>query len=80
MREILLRRNIKYLMHFTRVENLQSILRKGLYPREELDEDSCIFNDAYRYDCCEMQSVHPSNFQITKCFIHCVWQIQIPNG
>ncbi len=53
MREILLRRNIKYLMHFTRVENLQSILRKGLYPREELDEDSCIFNDAYRYDCCE---------------------------
>lgn len=53
MREILLKRNIEYLMHFTRVENLQSILRNGLYPREDLDENGCIFNDTYRYDRCE---------------------------
>lgn len=53
MRTILKEKQIDFLMHFTRIENLRSILKSGLCPREDLDEDTCIFNDEYRYDRCE---------------------------
>lgn len=53
MQKILLERNIKYLMHFTREENLDSILQYGLLPRNQLEPKECIVNDMYRYDGCE---------------------------
>ena len=53
MEEILREKNIRNIIHFTRVENLPGILDRGLLPRAALDEDECIFNDAYRYDGCE---------------------------
>lgn len=45
-------RNLKWLFHFTKSSNLDSILSKGLLPRKKLTEDgfSVTFNDQYRYD------------------------------
>ena len=45
-------RNITTLTHFTRVENLSSILENGLLGREQLDSQggSFYFNDPHRYD------------------------------
>jgi len=45
-------RNIRWLVHFTRVENLESILKNGLIPRnnfEELDNEP-LTNDKIRLD------------------------------
>jgi hypothetical protein len=44
------RRNIKYLWHFTKVENLDSILLNGLIPRATLEGqvEQISFNDQYR--------------------------------
>lgn len=46
-------RGILHLCHFTRVENLESILKYGLVPRSFLDDEQAIVNDAFRYDRCE---------------------------
>ena len=45
-------RQIKFLFHFTRLENLTSILARGLYPRGECAERgiTAITNDGYRLD------------------------------
>jgi len=44
-------RGINYLMHFTRTSNLESILQRGLVPRDTLIlEGYNDFNDQYRYD------------------------------
>ena len=54
-------KNIPYLVHFTRVENLPSILQHGLQPRSVVDDanqnknnilfgKNIIFNDSYRVD------------------------------
>lgn len=55
VKEILKRRNIEYLFHFTRVENLESILINGLVPRENINNEDVvgIVNDGYRHDDCE---------------------------
>ena len=53
MQTILEEKQIKFLMHFTRIENLRSILKCGLCPRKDLDMNTCIFNDDYRYDRCK---------------------------
>jgi len=55
MEEILKRREIDYLFHFTRGENLGSIFINGLVPREDINKDNLvgIVNDGYRYDKCE---------------------------
>ena len=54
-------RNIPYLVHFTHVDNLPSILQHGLQPRSVVDDanqnknnilfgKNIIFNDSYRVD------------------------------
>lgn len=44
-------RGIKCLMHFTRASNLDSILQRGLLPRDTLIEEGYNdYNDQYRYD------------------------------
>lgn len=44
-------RGIKYLMHFTRAKNLDSILRRGLIPRNTLNNEGYKgFNDHLRLD------------------------------
>ncbi len=45
-------RSIKVLFHFTRIENLDSILRHGLLTRPQCKARNCgaIFNDVYRID------------------------------
>lgn len=50
--EILYRRKIRYLVHFTRLENLCSILEHGILCRDELDRENreFYFNDLERYD------------------------------
>ena len=47
-------RGIEYILHFTRSDNLDSILSNGLIPRDKLEETGIIstFNDTYRYDNC----------------------------
>lgn len=55
MERILNDRQIEWLVHFTRAENLPNIFKYGLLPRSILlfnDISSC-FNDNYRYDNCE---------------------------
>lgn len=55
MNKILQEKNIKYLFHFTRAENLENILKYGLLPRSVLYENGITssVNDDYRYDNCE---------------------------
>lgn len=48
------KRKIEYLYHFTRYENIESILSRGLLSREmlEMENISCNYNDENRYDRC----------------------------
>lgn len=50
--KIVSQRNIKLLIHFTRVENLQSILENGLLPRSNFEELGAepLTNDKVRLD------------------------------
>lgn len=60
IKDILKQRNIEFLCHFTRLENLESILTYGLIPRAYLYNEEFnhnlnlsidgIFNDEHRYD------------------------------
>lgn len=54
-RKLLKERNIEWLLHFTRAENLPNILKFGLLPRCDLETKSIDVqvNDQYRYDGCE---------------------------
>ncbi|KWK16515.1 hypothetical protein WT77_30230 [Burkholderia stagnalis] len=52
IQEFAVERGIKYLVHFTRLSNLQSIFEHGLVPRDKLDQRT-IFgatNDQHRHD------------------------------
>ena len=71
MEKILKQKKIDYLLHFTRAENLENILKYGLLPRNVLlyNHIPAVFNDEYRYDKCKMQYVHQLGFPIIKCFI-----------
>lgn len=55
MRQILADRQIDWLYHFTRAENLPNILRHGLLTRSVLEIGNIKFsyNDDYRYDNCK---------------------------
>lgn len=46
------KRKISYVLHFTNVKNISSILKYGLIPRQELESTGLDFefNDDYRYD------------------------------
>ncbi|NKI72371.1 DUF4433 domain-containing protein [Collimonas pratensis] len=51
IQEYSVERGINYLVHFTRTSNLDSILRRGLVPRNVLTlEGYGAFNDQYRFD------------------------------
>lgn len=66
IQDVINRRNIKYLVHFTRLENLDNILTKGIIPRNDMKDEfinpldflfddkksngKYIYNDDYRYD------------------------------
>lgn len=52
IQDIVSQRNIHYLLHFTRLENLQSIVQHGLLPRGACAERGIVpvVNDAYRLD------------------------------
>jgi hypothetical protein len=66
LKEAIQARNIRYVWHFTQLENLKSILVEGLLPRSELERRSLPpkFNDLYRLDlqrgaiCCSIG--HPN--------------------
>lgn len=67
---ILEKRNIKRLVHFTRLENLQSILTRGIWTRRYLDEHArfpYIINDKERIDgktYCTSLSVSLPNYKM----------------
>jgi hypothetical protein len=48
--EVIKRREIKSLIHFTRLENLDNILKNGIVPRANLVDENYVYNDDYRYD------------------------------
>lgn len=53
IKNIVTNKGIPYLVHFTNVENLESILTNGLYPRAQIDSDPLIkasLNDTIRVD------------------------------
>ena len=65
-------RSIKLLFHVTRIENLESILEKGIIPRDALPENA-ISNDIYRYDKktdCNCLSVGRPNNKYFSRYIH----------
>lgn len=49
---IVTERNIRWLVHFTRIENLESILENGLLPRNNFEglDVQPLTNDAFRLD------------------------------
>lgn len=53
--KLLKERNVEWLFHFTRAENLPNIVKYGIMPRNylELKDIEMIINDPYRYDGCE---------------------------
>ncbi|MDD3041066.1 DarT ssDNA thymidine ADP-ribosyltransferase family protein [Bacteroides sp.] len=55
MRNAIRERGISWLLHFTRADNLESIMRYGLLTREQLStlNIEASVNDNYRYDGCE---------------------------
>jgi hypothetical protein len=52
IKKIIKQRNIKYLVHFTQAENIESILKHGLLSRNEalLQEIDVCFSDPFRFD------------------------------
>ena len=50
IRKIIEERGIKCLIHFTRLENLPSILERGILSRVALGDDGYVWNDAWRRD------------------------------
>lgn len=51
IKDFVIEREIKYLMHFTRASNLDSILQRGLVPRDTLTSEGYEhFNDSLRLD------------------------------
>ncbi len=52
MKNAVKRRKIDYIWHFTKIENLDSILQNGLIPRATLEANNANmeFNDLYRLD------------------------------
>jgi len=66
MKDAVKKRGIEYVWHFTRLSNVDSILRHGLISRQELENSGMLseFNDDYRLDfqedaiCCSLG--HPN--------------------
>lgn len=52
IKNIIKQRKIQNLIHFTRIENLESILKNGLLPRQYLENNKIkyVFNDTGRWD------------------------------
>ncbi len=61
-------RGIKHLLHFTRIENLESILANGIIPRANLVGTNAIFNDDFRWDNQEGASCFSITFPNYKMF------------
>ena len=64
IKEIIQKRNIRQLVHFTRVENLKSIVKYGILPRNELNNRSIKvkYNDDKRLD----NWLNASSFSVTE--------------
>lgn len=66
-------RGIKYLVHFTRTENLKSILRDGrLITRDKLEDRgdrTTAFTDENRLDNVKIRSPFRSPFLTARCFM-----------
>lgn len=69
-RELIKERGIQVLWHFTRLENLDLIIRWGIIPRGILERDGAIHvvNDAYRADGCSNASCLSISFPNYKMF------------
>ena len=64
LQKIVNERNIQYLVHFTRLGNLDGILEHGIYPRSKLAElpHDVTINDVGRWD------YHPESISLSICF------------
>lgn len=71
-KEYITNRGIEKLYHFTRVENLSSILENGILPISELKKVDMkfLFNDTNRYDKLVDFTSFSVSFLITKCYIN----------
>lgn len=78
MQEAVLRRNIQALYHFTRLENVDSIMRSGIVPRNQLDQQNIEyqFNDTVRLDCQE----GASSFSIEHPNYKMFWRLRMENS
>jgi hypothetical protein len=57
-------RNVSYLLHFTRLQNLDGILEHGIYPHSRIEElpNDIVINDYGRWD------FHPDSVSLSICF------------
>ncbi len=64
------KREIKHVLHFTKIENLPSIIQNGLLPRANLDSCNIAYhhNDEIRVDYCENASCLSISFPNYKMF------------
>ena len=64
IKRIVQERGISYLLHFTRLQNLDGILEHGIYPNSRLGElpDGVAINDHGRWD------YHPDSISLSICF------------
>lgn len=70
IKELLKNKNIISVFHFTKLSNLESILKNGILSRKEL-EQKCIpyeFNDNERFDCMKMATCCSISFPNYKLF------------
>lgn len=75
IQELIAARGIRHVVHFTRIENLASILTRGLLSKSELHEKglNSLINDHYRYDdhpeavCCSLSFPNYRMFYRVRC-------------
>jgi hypothetical protein len=80
IRDFCSERNIRFLLHFTRVSNVPSILKDGLRDRLSLEESrsAFVFNDKERLDCCNNAVCMSISFPNYRMF--CSLRNELPRG
>ena len=70
IKEFLKNKNIVSIFHFTKLSNLESILKYGILSRKKLEEENIpyVFNDNERYDCMKMATCCSISFPNYKLF------------
>ncbi len=84
IKQIVLSRDIRHLMHVTKIENIESILSRGFLPRSIMDEEGIryVYNDETRrdgrLDCTSFSIEYPNSYLLNyfrKIYGQTIWAV-----